>query len=78
MKPWYLASESIRNIPITRYVASWYVGGGTQSIHRVREWLKTLIIDGEHLNEEEVELIATCAVNGKLELEGSVKRFLKQ
>lgn len=77
MKPWYLASENIKNIPITRYIASWYIGGGKRSIHQIRKWLKTLIIDGEPLNDEEVELIAECAVNGKLELEESVKRFLK-
>lgn len=77
MKPWYLASENVRNIPITRYIASWYIGGGNRSIHQIREWLKTLIIDEEHLTDEEIELIAECAVNGKIELEVSVKRFLK-
>ena len=76
MKPWYAMSESVRGIPITRFVASWYVGGGIQSIHLVRKWLKTLIIDGEHLTDEEVDTIAECTVNGKLELESSAKNFL--
>lgn len=76
MAPWYLASDMIKGIPITRYIASWYIAGGTQSIHRVREWLKTLIIDGEHLSDDEIDLIAECTVTGKLELEGSAKRFL--
>ena len=78
MTPWYLTSETIKNIPITRYIASWYIAGGNRSIHRIREWLKTLIIDGEHLSDDEIELIAECAVNGKLELEGSAKRFLSK
>ena len=76
MKPWYAMSESIRGIPVTRYVASWYIGGGIRSINSVRKWLKSLMIDGEHLTDEEVETIAQCTVNGKLELEVSAKRFL--
>ena len=78
MTPWYLASDMIKGIPITRYIAAWYIGGGTQSIHRVRAWLRTLIIDGERLTDDEVETIAECTVTGKLELEESAKRFLKK
>ncbi len=78
MTPWYAMSKDVRGIPITRFVASWYIGGGNRSIHLVRKWLKTLIIDGEHLTDEEVETIAQCTVNGKLELESSVKRFLAE
>jgi len=76
MKPWYAMSESVRGIPMTRFVASWYIGGGYQNIHQVRKWLKSLIIDGEQLTDEEIEVIAQCIVNGKLELESSAKRFL--
>ena len=42
MKAWYEMSESINGIPVTRYVASWYIAGGKQNIHAVREWLRSL------------------------------------
>ena len=78
MTPWYAMSKDIRGIPVTRYVASWYIGGGKRSINQVRKWLATLIINGEHLSGEEIEELAQCIVNGKLELEVSAKRFLAQ
>lgn len=75
MKAWYEMSESINGIPVTRYVASWYIAGGKQNIHKVREWLKSLVINDRHLTNEEVELIAMCTVTGKLELQESAKKF---
>lgn len=74
MKPWYMASEWINGIPLTRYIASWYIGGGDDNIHTVREWLRSLVINGRHLTEEEVALIAEATVTGKLELEDSVPK----
>lgn len=76
IRPWYLASILVHGIEITRYVSSWYIGGGTQSYHKAKEWLRTLTINGEALSEEEVTLIADCIVTGKLELQDSVKDFL--
>ncbi len=76
MNLWYMASDEVRGIPITRYVASWYIAGGKHSPVQVREWLKSLIINDEHLNEDEVALLFECILNGKLELEESVKRFI--
>lgn len=75
MKAWYEMSESINGIPVTRYVASWYIAGGKQNIHAVREWLKSLVINDRHLTNDEVELIAMCTVTGKLELQESAKKF---
>lgn len=77
-KVWYEASEDINGIPLTRYIASWYIAGGKRNIHAIREWLRTLVINGRNLTEDEVQLIADCTVSGKLELEESVKAFKKR
>ena len=76
MKPWHAMSKSVRGIPITRYIASWYNVGGTSRNRSIREWLQTLVVDEEHLTKEEVDTIVNCAITGKLELESSAKRFL--
>lgn len=73
---WYLASRTVKGIPITRYIVSWYNSGGTDDYSLIVKWLKTLAINGQALSEEEVHLIASCAVNGMLELESSAKKFL--
>lgn len=75
MKAWYEMSESINGIPVTRYVASWYIAGGRPNIHAVRDWLRSLVINGRNLTDDEVELIAECTVNGKLELQELAKKF---
>ena len=77
-KAWYEASEDINGIPLTRYIASWYIAGGKRNIHAIREWLRTLVINGRNLTDDEVQLIADCTVSGKLELEESVKNFKKR
>lgn len=76
VKPWYLASEDVRGIPVTRYIASWYRVGGKCYYGKMKEWLKSLNIDGEPLTDEEVTLIVDCAKNGKLELEETAKKFI--
>lgn len=75
MKAWYEMSEQINEIPVTRYVASWYIAGGKQNIYAARKWLQSLVINDRHLTEDEVELIAQCIVTGKLELQESAKKF---
>ena len=82
----------VKNIHKSRYVASWINMGGTFGRHTQNikdgpfvksgryafvKWLGTLVIDGEHLTEDEIQDIYTYATNGKLELEGSAARFLK-
>lgn len=66
----------VRGIPVTRYIASWYIAGGDDDIHKVRKWLKSLVINGSNLSDYEVEHLAECVVNGKLELEESAKKFV--
>ena len=82
----------IRNIHKSRYVASWINMGGTFGHHTqnikdgpfvktgcyaFREWRGTLVIDGEHLTEDEIQEIYLYAKNGKLELEDSAAAFMK-
>ncbi len=76
MSPWYLASDMINGIPLTRYIASWYIAGGTPYRPKIRKWLESLIINGRHLTEEEVEVITECVAIGKLELQESAKKFV--
>ena len=75
---WYEASTMIRNIPLTRYISSYYIGGGTPVYRMAYLWAEQLIIDDEKLTEEEVKLIANCATNGMFEMEESAKDFMKQ
>lgn len=76
MKAWYDMSASVHEIPVTRFVASWYIAGGRPNIHRVREWLRSLVINDEHLTEDEIEQVALCVVEGKLELQELAKTFV--
>ena len=74
----------IRGIHISRYIASWMIAGGTFKRHRGQptsscaflRWLRSLVIDGEQLTEDEVRTIYNFAHNGKLELQESAKRFI--
>lgn len=70
----------IRGIYISRYVASWTNSGGTFTRVRqkcsLKDWLRTLSIDGEKLTEDEIQRIWNYATNGKMELEHSAKDFL--
>lgn len=43
-----------------------------------KEWLKSLVINGRHLTDEEIHDILFIADNGKMELELSAKMFLKK
>lgn len=85
-------NKLIRGIHVSRYVASWYNVGGKiyggyatkvdpitkkRITHRFHDWLRTLVIDSEHLTEEEIYYIHYYATNGKLELQESAKKFLE-
>ena len=72
---WYEASVEVKGIPVTRYVASYYVGGGKQNYDMASKWLSTLTIDNQKLTEDEIRLVADCIVNGKFELQESIKEF---
>ena len=79
-----LENKIVRGIHISRYIASWMKSGGTFDRSpwcgeiAFKAWLGTLVIDGEHLTEDEKRQICNYADNGKLELETSAKLFLRQ
>lgn len=66
----------------TRFIMSWVRAGGTFSHRGIGyddfwDWLKTLIIDGKPLSDNDVDHIMFLANNGKMELEHSAKTYLK-
>ncbi len=65
----------IRGIHISRYIASWNHEGGKINTS-FRYWLKQLVIDGEHLTDDEIRRIYNFAKNGKLELQSNASVFL--
>ena len=79
-------NELIKGIYISRYIASWIKSGGQigyaarclGQTNNFMNWLRTLVIDGEHLTEDEIWRIYSFATNGKLELEDSAKKFINQ
>ena len=69
-------NKLIEGIYVSRFVASWYnEGGGTY--RGFKAWLGSLVINDRKLTQEEIDYIANFAFNGKLELEESVRRFLR-
>lgn len=76
-------NETECGIHVTRFIMSWVRVGGTFSCvgdgyDDFREWLNTLMIDGEPLSDQDVNHIMDLAVNGKMELEYSATKFLTQ
>lgn len=83
-------NKIIRGIYATQYVASWVKTGGQlgghiyikgklySDIQLFRQWLETLIINDGKLTEDEIRIIINLADDGKLELEESAKRFIKE
>lgn len=74
-------NKLIRNIHCSRYVASYVNAGGDMNrvgSWRFKRWLKSLVIDGEHLTDDEVRYIYNYGTNGKLELEENASRFLDE
>lgn len=70
-------NKLIEGIYVSRFVASWHdAGGGTY--RKFKSWLSSLIINGRKLTQEEINYIAHFAYNGKLELEESARRFLRE
>lgn len=76
MKRWYELSGFLHGIPVSRYISSWYIAGGDDDFQKVMKWLKSLIINGEKLDDEEINELAQCIVNGMLELQESAKEFV--
>ncbi len=62
-----------KGIHATRYIASWRNAGGRWFAYEFRDWLRSL-----GLTDDEIREIWNIAVNGKLELENSAERFIKE
>lgn len=69
-------NKLIRNIHVSRYIASWVNVGGSLRGRAFQGWLECLLIDGEYLTSDEIAYIRNFALNGKLELEENAKTFL--
>ena len=76
------SNETECGIYASRFIASWIRMGGSlcygKDYDDFEEWLNSLTIDGKHLSEQDVNHILELARNGKMELEYSVKAFLKK
>ena len=83
-------NKLIKGIHASRYIASWVKSNGTMkrylnednpSLRRLEsyfaDWLRSLVINGEHLTEDEVRYIDHFARNGKIELESSAKHYME-
>lgn len=65
----------------TRFIMSWVREGGElrrrgDGIDDFRDWLKTLMIDGKPLSENDIDHIMFLATNGKMEFEYSARNFI--
>ena len=72
-------NDLVKGIHKSRYIASWCNVGGSLKrgdAWRFQDWLRSLVIDGEHLTEDEVMSIYNYATNGKLELESNARLFI--
>lgn len=67
-------NKKIHGIRATRYIASFLNEGG--NIAWLEDWLRTLVIDGEKLTDDEILHIRGLAEGGKMELERNAKMFL--
>lgn len=69
------SNNKINDVYETRYIASWLRSGGGlrfgEDYDEFRNWLKTL-----NLSDDEVDHIMNLAMNGKMELETSAKKFI--
>lgn len=83
-------NELINDIHISRYLASWLNAGGVIKEKAVldtdvrvdrhptfRKWLKSLVINGRHLTDDEVRHIVNFSTCGKLELEDHARNFME-
>ena len=71
----------IRDIHVSRYIASYSKVSyryGVFAKYQFKDWLRQLVINGEHLTEDEVTYICNFRDNGKLELEENAKSFLEK
>lgn len=62
-------NKLIRDIHCSRYIASYIKSTGDYKFFHFKKWLRSLIVNEEHLTKDEVWYIYNFATNGKLELE---------
>lgn len=69
---WENNETKTHGIPYSRYIASWAKKGNGYFGDKFKDWLRSI-----DLTEDEVWEIYDMATNGKLELEDSIKSYLK-
>lgn len=70
-------NKIFEGIYYTRFIASYVKVRGKIDPDEFRDWLKSLIINGKKLSEDQVWDIYNLATNGKMELETNLKYYLK-
>lgn len=70
-------------IHATRFIMSWVREGGElkrngRGYDEFEAWLRSLIIDGKHLSDQDVNHILDLAKTGKMEFEFSAREFIKK
>ena len=70
-------NKKIKDVHATRYIASWLKVGGKlgtwKDFGNFEDWLVS-----EGLSESDIKQITTLATCGRMELESSARRFIKQ
>ena len=65
------------NIHYSRFIASWYIAGGSNNRGDFVEWLEWLRINEKPIPKETIDEIAFLFSNGKLELETRAELFIQ-
>lgn len=71
-------NKTFEGIHYSRFIASWNKAVGKGHKLYFKEWLKHLVINGKHLDEETISGIYDLATNGKFELEIDAKKWFKE
>ena len=70
-------NKKVGGIHYSRFIASWHnATAGTDDFEDIKEWLRTLTIDGKPIPEDDINSIAHMATCGKMELEHDCEKFL--
>ena len=71
-------NKVFEGIYYSRFIASYMNVRGKIYRDEFRGWLKSLIINGEHMPDDVVDDIVELSVNGKLELEENCRLYFKE
>jgi len=69
-------NEKFEGIHYSRFIASWVNATGKLDA-RMRDWLRTIEINGKEIPESVIRDIWNLATNGKLELEANAEKFIE-